>query len=329
MKYLTGLILALALIAGGCSKSELASSDAAASSGEAKAAAAAPEDTSVSKAEDSSSPVSRMAGSKAVGMNPVGGMQPHAQATLATNASQSTAVTVQRSVIRSAGLTVRVKNVEQAEKAADGFVSKAGGYVEGAESNDLSSSEAQITMTARVPVGAFDGVLAQFESLGIRVKKTISGKDVTGQVLDYDARLKTMRAQEEVYRNQLRQSRSLDAEENLQQRLMELREQIESTTAQLKGLSELSALSTIELTLSQSMEAGASQPQDAGWAQESWAQAKGAGFGFYRGVVVVLMWAIVFCPLWLGGLLLLRWLLKVGALKPAPTSSPPPPPIQL
>ena len=78
----------------------------------------------------------------------------------------------------------------------------------------------------------------------------------------------------------------------------------------------------------QSMEAAAGKPQDAGWAQEAWAQAKGAGFAFYRALVVVVMWLVVFCPVWIAGLLVLRWVVKAAAAKPK-TPAPPPPPIQL
>jgi len=236
----------------------------------------------------------------------------------ATPISQQTQVTIRRAVIRNASLTVRVKNVEQAEKKADQFVTRFGGYVEGTDSNDLSSTDAQIVMTVRVPVGAFDEAISDFEGLGTRINKKISGQDVTGRILDYDARLKTMRTQEDVYRNLLKQSRGLDAVLEMQQKLMELREQIESTTAQLKGLSDLSALSTIELTLSQSMQSVVARPQDAGWLQEAWANAEGAGFGFYRGLVVVTMWLVVFCPVWIAALFVVRWLVKAAAPKPAP-----------
>jgi hypothetical protein len=247
-----------------------------------------------------------------------------AAAPRATPISQETQVTVHRAVIRNASLTVRVKNVEQAEKKADQFVTRCGGYVEGTESNDLSSSDAEITMTLRVPVSSFDDAILDFEGLGTRINKKISGEDVTGKMLDYDARLKTMRTQEEVYRNLLKESRGLDAVLEMQQKLMELREEIESTTAQLKGLSELSALSTIQLTLSQSMEAVVARPQDAGWAGEAWAGAEGAGFAFYRMLVVVAMWLVVFCPVWLGGLLLVRWMVKSAG----PRAVPPVPPMQ-
>jgi len=58
-------------------------------------------------------------------------------------------------------------------------------------------------------------------------------------------------------------------------------------------------------------------------------QAKGAGFAFYKGVVVVLMYLVMFCPLWVGGLLLVRWLIKTSAARPTRPVPPPPPPMQV
>jgi hypothetical protein len=233
------------------------------------------------------------------------------------------AMRIQRSMIRRAALTVRVENVEKSEKAANALVSKVGGFVEGTESNDLSSAEAQITMTVRVPVKTFDQTIADFEALGVRINKRISGEDVTGQLLDYGARIKVMRAQEEVYRNLLKQSKRMDDVVSVQQKLMELRSNIESTTAQLQGLSELAALSTIELTLSQSLEALAAKPADQSWAGESWAEAKGAGLAAFRGIITVLMWAIWFVWIWLPIVLLIRWAVKSAKSKPQPVTPPP------
>lgn len=330
MRYQLGSIVLIALLVAGCGSSDRLSSGAVDASKAADTALDTSDGSiqrqSMTPRADSTAPDAGKggpaAGEHGFAANPAGGVAPISLG--------QTQVGVQRAVVRNAALTVRVKNVEQAERKAGQYVTGFGGYVEGSESNDLSSDQAEITMTVRVPVRSFDEAIVDFEGLGTRISKKISGEDVTGKILDYDARLKTMRAQEDVYRGLLKQSRNLESVVEMQQKLMELREQIESTAAQLKGLGELSALSTIELKLSQSMDAVVSRPVDVGWAQESWAQAKGAGFAFYRAVVVVIMWLVMFCPVWLGGLLLVRWVVKAVAPKPSSASaSPPPPPVQL
>ena len=195
MRYVLGSILVSALIlVGGCSgTSQL--------SGGANADASAPE--AKSDGLESSPRITTLSGRPAP---PVGGPtnasgvvpsrgQPTETTTLPASLQQPT-VTVQRAVIRHAALTVRVKNVEEAEKKANQWVTRSKGYVEGTDSNDLSSDQAQIMMTLRVPVGSFDDALAYFEGLGARINKKISGEDVTGKILEFDARLKTMRTQE-------------------------------------------------------------------------------------------------------------------------------------
>jgi hypothetical protein len=298
MRPIWGCILLLGVLLGGCSARSADDS------------AAASDSKSAMAGESATPSEGSMDGSRA------------ATAVAMPNAAPS-AVKIQRSMIRRASLTVRVENVEKAEKSANALVTKVGGFVEGTSSNDLSSAEAQIVMTVRVPVKSFDQVIAEFEALGARIGKTISGEDVTAKVLDYGARIKVMRAQEVVYSNLLKQSRRMDDIVSVQQKLMELRENIESTTAQLQGLSELASLSTIELTLSQSLEALAAKPADQSWAGESWGQAKGAGIAALRGIITVLMWAVWFVWVWLPIVLLIRWAVKSSKNKPQPVTPPP------
>ena len=179
------------------------------------------------------------------------------------------------------------------------LVQEAGGYVDSAESSDLASATPVLTMSLRVPVAKFDATLDQFEKLGARLSKKVSSEDVTATVVDLAARLKIMRTQEEVYRGMLAKARSNQDLIDVQDKLMNLRGTIESLEAQHKSLSQLAALSSIELTLQQSAEGAAAATNDPNWAREQWGSALSALGSAARVGGTVLIWSVVFSPFWI------------------------------
>jgi len=203
-----------------------------------------------------------------------------------------------RQVIRKADLSVRVANVEKSEKSLNKIVASVGGYVDSASSSDLASNHPQLTIVVRVPVGAFDPTIEKFEALGVRKSKSINSEDVTGQLVDLDARLKTLQAQEEVYRGMLKTHAKLGDLLELQQRLGQVRAEIEEIAGQRKSKGELAALSTISVTLEQ--DAVVSHPDsDPNWMNQSWAEATTGAAGTMRTIVGAIMWLAAYSILWL------------------------------
>jgi hypothetical protein len=221
---------------------------------------------------------------------------------------------VERQVIRNANLAVRVESVEKAEKEATAIVRSIHGYTSNATSSDLASAKPTLVLTLRVPVGQFDDCIAKFEALGTRVSKTISSEDVTSQIVDIDARLKVLVAQEVVYRNMLRDHMKITDVFTIQNHLDEVRTQIESLTAQRKTQAGLAALSTIELTLEQTAVAGG-DTKDKGWVSQSWADSYNSSAASLRAVAGVGVWLVCFSPFWVPVLLLGLLLWKLHKAK--------------
>ncbi|MBX7131512.1 MAG: DUF4349 domain-containing protein [Fimbriimonadaceae bacterium] len=219
-------------------------------------------------------------------------------------------VVATRQVIRNAELAVRVKKIEDAEKAATKLVREAGGYIEGTSSSDLAGNNPQIVLTARVPVGRFDDTLQSLIDLGIATSKTIKGEDVTSQLVDMDARMKTFKAQEDSYREMLRLARSGPESLTLREKLDGIRMEVERIAAQRTQMAGLASLSTIRLTLDQSLEAMPIPAKDQNWLQEAWAQASGAFMGAIRVIATGLIWLAVYSPIWLTALLILRHVVR-------------------
>lgn len=223
----------------------------------------------------------------------------------------------QRQIIRRGDLSLKVKDLGEAQRQAVRYVNQIGGFVEAEQSSDLTLSVSQTQLTLRVPVTKFEGSMEAFSALGTPMSRSVSAEDITGQIVDMQARLRVMRAQEEVYLNLLKQSRSLKDSLEVQNRLMELRQEIESITAQLKSQSELASLSTIVLTLRTDVKP-IPENQNEGWAQESWTSATNSLGSSARALGSNLITIGVFAPFWLPFAALGWWIFRRSKKPVAP-----------
>jgi hypothetical protein len=212
-------------------------------------------------------------------------------------ASQQKSVISNRMVIRTAELALRVDNVEKTEREVQRIVTDIGGYVDNASSSDLDSDHPILSLSMRVPSQSFDEAMTKIEGLGVRTSKSITSQDVTEQVVDLDARIKSMLAQEETFRGMLRKATRMEDVINLQQQLTNLRGEIESMLGQRASLAKQASLSTISLTLQQ----GAvihQQPKDPNWLGQTWAESTNEMGGLLRTLASLCIWFAVFSPLW-------------------------------
>jgi hypothetical protein len=214
--------------------------------------------------------------------------------------------TAQRAVIRKAIIAVRVTDVEKADKALDKETDEFGGYVDSANSTDLASDTPQMDVTVRVPVSKFDLALGKFEALGVELSKSVNSEDVTGQIVDLDARLRTLGAEEETYRNILRKTTDMSQVIQLQDKLTEVRTQMESMSSQRKTLGGLAALSTIQVHLERSAEV-VRPSTDPSWLSQTWGESTTRLGSVLRTGAVGGIWFLVFCPLLIPVAFVCRW----------------------
>ena len=225
------------------------------------------------------------------------------------SATSSHATPTQRQVIRHAELEVRVASVEKAEKDVNAILKASGGYAANESSTDLASVHPVLTMALKVPVASFDESIAKFEALGTRLAKKVDSRDVTTQIVDLDARLRVLQAQEETYRKMLTSKNRLDDVFTIQNHLEDVRTQIETLAAERKNQAGLAALSDVQLTLQQSATFSAANT-DPSWLNQAWGEAStGASFAL-KVAAVLLIWVVCFSPFWIPLVLVLRKVLR-------------------
>lgn len=205
---------------------------------------------------------------------------------------------VERNIIWTGDLIVRVDNLDAAKQEVRSAVAGWNGYIKSSTMNDSRSQTPRAEMVIRVPVSKFDEAMARFEKLGERVSANSDSQDVTEEVVDIEARLRTMKAQEETYRQLLAQAKTVGQVIEVQDRLSALRGDIESLEARAAKLKELSALSTIRLTL---IQRPSSEEAEApiGWARDAWAHAVNGLASALRSIATAVIFAFVWIPVWL------------------------------
>jgi hypothetical protein len=169
------------------------------------------------------------------------GGAPKAQTTLAP-------ADVQRSIIYTGSVVVRVNDVDTAATEASDLATAAGGYV-GGDDRHIDASRSIATLTLRVPSGSFYSTVTAVSRLGQPQSRNVSTQDVTGQVIDVQSRLKTQQASVDRIRALLASTTSISQIVSLEDELTQREADLESMEAQLRSLTDLATLSTITATL--------------------------------------------------------------------------------
>lgn len=203
-----------------------------------------------------------------------------------------------RKVVRNGSISVRVDDAQNAEKSVGDLLSTGPGYVETSNYSGHDSGSPCVKMKIRVPSSEFESFMVSLAALGIVLDKSIETKDVTAEIADYGAVIKTYLAKEESLRETMRASRNSDEIARIQGQLTEIRTQIDRVTAQNKALSALAELSTIEVTLTQ-QDNTAMSPTDPDWFGQTVATATSSFMSVFRVVAMFVTWLVVFSPLWL------------------------------
>jgi hypothetical protein len=197
-------------------------------------------------------------------------------------------------VVRTADLRVKVgkggfggafDRVASIAAADGGFVvSSSTSSADGARSGDL---------TVRVPADRFDAARQSLGALGSVETQSIRGEDVSGQLVDYDARLKSLQAQEDALRVLVGQAKAVGEVLQVQSSLFNVRQQIEQLTAQRANLDQSASLATIHVSM---FEPGAAAttapPADDRSLAHSMAKAVDGMLAVVGGMIVVLGWVL-------------------------------------
>ena len=151
-------------------------------------------------------------------------------------------------IVRTGTMQLQVKDVVAAVDAARAAVVEIGGYV--SASRQASTEDGVVaTVTYRIPVDRWEQTLAEFRNLSIKVlDEQTEAVEVTGQVIDLDARIRNLQASERAMQGIAEQATAIKDVLSVQSELTRLRGEIEQLTAQKNELTDRAALGTMAVT---------------------------------------------------------------------------------
>jgi len=170
---------------------------------------------------------------------------------------------VKRKIIKNAFLRVEVPSVEKAYdkitkqvEILGGFIESSGFNAEGASGVDKGQGITpqpqegpQGVLTIRIPVDKFPVLFGDLQGLGNVVYKNQSGQDVTVQYQDTQTRIRNLKRQEDRLLVILGKAETLDETLRVENELRRVREEVELQEGELKRLTDLTDLATVQVEL--------------------------------------------------------------------------------
>jgi len=156
-------------------------------------------------------------------------------------------------IVRTADLRVRVRgSFSAAVDRANAVAGLLGGFVTSSSSSSFERGKASAELTMRVPADSFDEARRRLASLGKLESLEVSGRDVGGQLVDLDARLRALRAEEGALELLLAKAGDIGQILQVRDRLTFVRTQIEQLDGQQAALRDQVAMSTLHVSLHES-----------------------------------------------------------------------------
>ncbi|MEV4231194.1 DUF4349 domain-containing protein [Streptomyces bobili] len=217
--------------------------------------------------------------------------QPAEDAKAGAGASGSKATTAPKPsvnrIIRTATLTVQVKNVSKALAQARAATENAGGYLSDETTVRDEDSSEQTRVVLRVPVEKYDDVLAGLQGAGKLLERTAKAQDVTDQIVDVESRITSQRASVIRVRELMDQATKLSDVVTLEGELSRRESDLEALLAQQASLKDRTSMATITLTLTEKPVVAEKEDDDPGFVD--------ALAGGWDAFVTMLRWiAVVF-----------------------------------
>ena len=156
-----------------------------------------------------------------------------------------------RSIIRTANLSVRVKDVLASAGKAETLAAGAGGFVAGeqTQADPDQPDMARAVLTLRVPGSRLPQLLGDLGRLGALLSQDQAASDVTAEVIDVQARIASQQASVNRIRALLGQAKTIGQVVQIEGELANREGALESLKGQSKALADQTSLATVTATL--------------------------------------------------------------------------------
>lgn len=157
--------------------------------------------------------------------------------------------TSSRKVIKTANLNLQTLDFDEFQAALDAKIAEAGAYLQYADvsGTDYYGGRKNANYTIRVPQENLNFFLAGVEGIATVTNKTVGEEDVTLSYTDTEAHIKTLQIEQERLLALLEKADDLEYIIRLEQRLSEVRYNIESYQSRLRTYDDKITYSTVRI----------------------------------------------------------------------------------
>ena len=151
-------------------------------------------------------------------------------------------------IVRTGSLQITVEDTDKALLGGRDAIRALGGYI-GASEQQRTAGKIVATVTYRIPVARWEDALDAIRRLGEEVGEQTQATEVTGQLVDLDARIRNLKASETALVGYVEKAPKVSDLLEIQARLTDTRGEIERLSAQQATLSDQAALGTLTVTM--------------------------------------------------------------------------------
>jgi hypothetical protein len=166
------------------------------------------------------------------------------------NGSNAVGADADAMIVKTGTLSLEVADVDAAAIAARKVVSGLGGYASGTEAATGEGGKSYAYITFRIPAARWDEAMTGLRAVGTKVlAEQTNAVEVTGQVLDLDARIRNLKATETALLGIMTKATKISDILAVQEQLTTVQGQIEQLTTERAHLAEQAALGTLSVQL--------------------------------------------------------------------------------
>lgn len=219
------------------------------------------------------------------------------------------------SIVKTASVSIEVEEdgFDDAFGRAVEIAGAHGGFVDSSATRGAELKSGRITL--RVPADAFEAAYAEILAIGEVQEQEFTGRDVSAEFVDLDARIRHLEAQEELLLGFLGKAATIAGSLDVQRTLSEVQLQIERLVGQRRSLQDRADYSAITLEISEpdaepvspdhpEVATGVSNPD----LSEAWDRSKAAFFSVLYGLILAVGVAAPFAVAAALTLMVLWWM---------------------
>lgn len=157
-----------------------------------------------------------------------------------------------RKIVKSATVSIRTKNYDTFITELNEKIGQYGGYVESSEEfNHSTRSNRNATMGIKIPAESLGRFLEELSAIGTVTSMSVTSSDITDSYISAESRIKALETEEKTLLGLLEKAESLDDVIKLQDRLSQVRSDLDALKAQKQSYDGMISFSEVALDISE------------------------------------------------------------------------------